>query len=236
MSSPLSPATVEKLHRCVLFHSLDDKQFANILSNTHELLLQEGETLFQQGQKLTDIYLLISGGIKLFRLTPNGDEKIIEIIRPGQTFAEAALFMGAQGYPVYSVALTDSLLVGVNAATYRTMLDSSTTLCLDLLARISQRLHQLVNEVDHLTLHNATYRVVNYLLSERAEETAGPVRQVHLNAPKHVIASRLSIKPETFSRTLKKLVTEGLIEVHDAHIVLLDTKRLEEMIRLDSSV
>lgn len=81
------------MQQCVLLQPLDAEQFDEIVQASHAKQLSENSILFDQGAVPTDIYLLISGSIKLQRLAPNGDEKVIEIIRPGQTFAEAILFL-----------------------------------------------------------------------------------------------------------------------------------------------
>ena len=99
------------------------------------------------------------------------------------------------------------------------------------MAKLSQRLHWMVNEVDRLTLHNATFRLVCYLLSHISEDENNR-RDVNLSVPKHVIASRLSITPETLSRSLKELSTQGLINLDGPQIDLVDVEKLRKLISL----
>jgi len=223
---------LNSMRRCVLLQPLEDDDFDTITQTSHAKQLSENSILFEQGAELTDIYLLISGGIKLQRLAPNGDEKVIEIIRPGQTFAEAVLFLGGSRYPVSALTVTPSIVVAINAETYLKLLNTSNHLCRNLLGKLSQRLHWMVNEVDRLTLHNATFRLVDYLLSHISEEQQDRTG-VTLVAPKHVIASRLSIKPETLSRTLKELSTQGLIKLEGTQIELIDVEKLRQLISLE---
>jgi len=227
----LNAVHTSMLQQCVLIQPLDEEGRARVIENSHALELPENTTLFQQGEELTDIYLLVSGGIKLQRLAPSGDEKVIEIIRPGQTFAEAVLFLGGSRYPVSAVTVSDSVVVTIHAKTYLKLLNTSNTLCLNLLGELSQRLHWMVNEVDRLTLHSATFRVVDYLLNHLSEDDSSRAG-VSLAAPKHVIASRLSIKPETLSRTLKSLSKQGLISLDGSQVELLDIKQLRDLISL----
>ena len=95
------------------------------------------------------------------------------------------------------------------------------------MADMSQRLHRLLNEIDSLTLHNATYRLVSYLLSELPQDVLTSP-EIVLTTPKHIIASRLSIKPETFSRILTRLSRDGLIVVRGNSIVMADLERLRK--------
>lgn len=221
------------MRRCVLLQALDDDRFNEVVQYSHARKLPENSILFEQGSPLTDFYLLVSGGIKLLRLVPSGNEKVIDIIQPGQTFAEAALFSGRSRYPVTSMTLSPSVVVGFQAQAYMKLLRSSNELCISMMGQLSQRLHWMVNEVDRMTLHNATFRLVDYLLGQI------PAGQQHradlrLSAPKRVIASRLSIKPETFSRILKDLENQGLIHLHGAQVELLDVERLRQLISLET--
>lgn len=222
---------LNSMRQCVLLQPLDDDDFDAVAYSARVSQLSESSILFSQGSALSHIYFLISGGIKLQRLSPMGDEKVIEIIRPGQTFAEAVLFSGGAKYPVSAVAVSPSVVVGIHAETYLKLLKKSNTLSMNLLGKLSQRLHWMVNEMDRLTLHNATFRLVAYLLSHISEES-NERTGVSLVAPKHVIASRLSIKPETLSRTLKNLSKQGLIRLDGSEIELVDVDKLRQLIAI----
>jgi CRP-like cAMP-binding protein len=232
MNKKLDGPSLMVLRKCLLLKDLDEEQFLSIAAISHQVELGEHESLFLQGEELTSIYLQISGNIKLFRLTPSGNEKIMDLIRPGQTFAEAALFMGGSRYPVNATAVSPSVIVAIDAKGYRKTMASSIKLCMNLLARMSSRLHWMVNEVDRLTLHNATFRLIDFLLNQVVSEN-GASEEIHLDVPKHVIASRLSMKPETLSRTLKQLVQKKLIAVHDSHVELLDIEEMRNLISLE---
>lgn len=97
------------------------------------------------------------------------------------------------------------------------------------MGRLSVRLHWLVNEIDRLSLHNASYRLICYLLEDVPEDSIEKI-DVKLSAAKRIIASRISITPETFSRTLKSLSKDGMIEVKDEHIVINNPAKLREML------
>lgn len=229
----LDQAILDTMAECTLLQPLNSEQFELVVQTARATRLPKSNALFRQGEPLTDIYLLISGGIKLQRLAPNGDEKVLEIIRPGQTFAEGVLFSGGAKYPVTSIAISDSVVVGIQSKNYLSLLRESNELCIALLGKISQRLHGMVNEVDRLTLHSANYRLVSYLLSHIPDDN-NDAAGFSLVAPKHVVASRLSIKPETLSRTLKGLSEQGLIQFKASKIELLDVEKLRQLIKLEA--
>jgi CRP-like cAMP-binding protein len=187
---------------------------------------QPGEFVFQQGEKARRFFLVRSGQIKLYRLSPAGQEKVVDIMGPGRSFAEAVMFMQGGAYPVYAEALGDAEVISVDNEAFRETLRHSFDTCSRLMAAMSAHLHELVSEVEGLCLHNATFRVVSYLLQDTQTEDA-----VHLDLPKHVLAGRLSIKPETLSRILANLREEGLIEVRGQEIVLLDRGALRSRLQ-----
>jgi CRP-like cAMP-binding protein len=99
---------------------------------------------------------------------------------------------------------------------------------------MSRRLHWYIAEIDRLTLHGATFRVVCYLLDQVPSTHLGSSK-IRLATPKHAIASRLSITPETLSRSFSKLSRDGLIEVHDDAITLSDVGKLRQFAQGESN-
>jgi len=212
----------------MLFEGLSEEDFARLCAGAREIRLGDGDLLFAHGDAVREFFYLSAGRLKLTRLSAGGNEKVIDIISPGQTFAEAAMFLGDVGYPVNAQAVGACEVLGFSAPDYRDCLRDSPEGCFSLVGRMSQRLHFQLNEIDRMTLHSATYRLVAYLLDQAP---SGEQRsELRLGMPKHVIASRLSIKPETLSRILGRLAQRGMIEVHDSQIVLLDTEAMRHHI------
>jgi len=137
--------------------------------------------------------------------------------------------MENQAYPVCAEAIMNSKLYCFKMKTFRNLLEDSTGTCMRLMADMSRRLRLRVNEINNLTLHNATYRLVIYLL-EQIPEGAVEMTDIHLGTPKSIIASRLSIQPETFSRILSKLSQRGLLKVQVNDITLLDVNGLRSLL------
>jgi CRP/FNR family transcriptional regulator, dissimilatory nitrate respiration regulator len=216
-----------ELRRNYLFSGLDEGQIAKVKQSMRVLQLEEGERLFDHGIHAERFFMVRSGQMKLFRLSLDGVEKVIEIIQAGQTFAEAVMFMERQNYPVSAEALAASEVYSFDSRNFMQVLRESTDTCLRLMADMSMRLHMRLNEIDHLTLQNATYRMINYL-SQQIPDGSTTKITIELNAPKSIIASRLSIQPETFSRILSNLQKEGVINVHGKQVEIHDARKLRE--------
>ncbi|MCG6936105.1 MAG: Crp/Fnr family transcriptional regulator [Proteobacteria bacterium] len=223
------PLTREALRQIYLFAALNDAQLDIMLASSHPIQLKQKQILFEAGQPAESFYLLQTGQVKLYSLSADGDEKVIEIIRPGETFAEAIAFMEQHAYPVSAEAIMDSSLCSFDLLGFRRLLEDSPATSMRLMADMSRRLRMRINEINNLTLHNATYRLVVYLL-EQIPEGAMELAEIHLGTPKSIIASRLSIKPETFSRILSKLTQRGLISVEGNNISLQDVNGLRALL------
>jgi len=205
--SRLTSLQIERVYRHCLLHKLDD-----------------GQTLFNQGDRVSSFYMVLHGKVKLFRTSPDGLEKIIEIIKDGEVFAEALMFTEQTDYPVSAAALIHSEVIGIDAKNFRNMLWDSPDTCFLLLGAMSMRLRGLVNEIDTLTLHSGTWRVASYLINEMPDKT----KTFELDTAKNVIAARLSIKPETFSRIIKNLKNEGVLSIEGNMVSIHDLEALKE--------
>lgn len=222
---------MDELRTGLLLSGLTSEQLERVARRASRVRLGQGRILFSQGDAADRFYLVLKGQIQLFRLSPEGAEKVIEIVAPGQTFAEALMFMNAPRYPVCAAALVPVELIGIDACDFSRMLRESVDTCFLLLGGLSQRLRGLIAEIDNLTLHTATSRVARYLLMKLPAEH----RALELDVRKGVLASRLSIKPETFSRVEKSLGDQDIIEVHGSHVTILDQQALEEIAELGDS-
>lgn len=220
------------LRDAYLFAELSDEQLDALCDGMQELHLTTGEGLFRHGQPAERFFYVQQGLIKLFRLSPDGGEKIIELIRPGETFAEAVMFMGTQGrYPVSAAAVADTHLFAFSQKTFLNLLRGSPDTCFGLMASMSRRLHMLVNQIDSLTLQNATFRLVAYLL-EQIPPGVKTSPGVQLTTPKNAIASRLAIQPETLSRILARLRDGGFIDVQGPHVTIRDIDALRRLVHM----
>lgn len=201
-----------------------------IAAAARPMLAERGECLFARGAACRGFHLLLAGQVKLFMSSDRGDEKIIEILGPGQSFGEAMMFLGSD-YIVSAVALTPARLLMVPREAVDRELDRDPALMRAFLASLSLRLHRLLTDIEDYSLNTGRQRVIGFLLQHAAqggEPAAG--EQVRLPFSKALLASRLNVTHEHFSRILHQLVEEGLIDVHGNTIQLRDPVRLRATI------
>ncbi len=210
-----------------LFSALTEAQREQVLAHAHVRAFAASEHLFSQGDAATSFFLLRQGSIKLYRLSPEGHEKIMRFIRPSQTFAESVMFMDDPRYPVHGEGVEAGVLVAFECAAFLDILQESFATSRAVMAQMTQRIRAHWDEIEALTLENSRYRVVHYLLGLVPDGQRGRVN-ITLPARKMLIATHVAVTPETLSRTLRALSDEGLIEVADEQVTILDTEKLRK--------
>ncbi len=218
------------LANLALFHELGTEELERLAAGTTELRVQKGRVLFRRGEPCVGFHVIVYGQVKLGFVSPQGTEKVIEILGPGQSFGEAVMFLD-RPYPVNAECLADSLLLHISKAVIDAELARDMRLARRMLAGLSRRLVSLVHDVEAYSLRSGMQRVIGYLLRDidQHEDLTPPIRIV-LDTSKGVIASRLNLTPEHFSRILGELSSEKLITVKGAEITILDPDRLREFL------
>jgi CRP/FNR family transcriptional regulator, dissimilatory nitrate respiration regulator len=210
-----------------LFSDLQPDEIDRLAQGCRLSRLDRGEMVFRQGDPCEGFHVIVVGQVKLFVLSPTGQEKVIELVGHGGSFAEALMFLG-KPCMVNAQALADTLLMTVQRRAVLDELERDSRFALRMLAGLSRRLHGLVHDVQAYALQNGVQRVIGYLLRDREAEdcVSGDVITVSLPVSKATLASRLSLTPEYFSRVLRELEEARLIEVDKRDIRILDVGRL----------
>lgn len=208
-----------------LFAGLDPRQFEQVMVASRIDDYEAGQVLFERGQNAQHFFIVLDGQINLFLYSRAGEEKIVEILRPGNSFAEAVMFMEGSAYPVSSVAVVKSQVARLPNREYIAILRESPDTCLRMLSHLSRRLHLRIREIESLTLESATHRLVRLIEARLPPDDDAPA-EINLLESRQELASRLSIKPETLSRILRQLVDVGAIDVNGRVLRVNDRKRL----------
>ncbi len=210
-----------------LFNDLTPLELAHVAGGCTMRRMERGEMVFRVGERCEEFHVVVTGQVKLFVLAASGQEKVVELISPGQSFGEAIMFTD-RPYILSAQSLGDTLLLTVSKRAVLEEIARDHRFALRMLAGLSRRLHGLIHDVEAYALHSGLQRVIGYLLRDQVIEDneAGESRTISLPVSKATIASRLSLTPEYFSRVLHELAAEGLIEVDRREIRIVDAPRL----------
>ena len=218
----LSAQEIARLQALPLFTGLSAESLTDLLGDCAVRMHGKRKTLFLQGDPSTHFFVVLSGWVKLFRLRPDGAEVVVEIFGPGESFAEGAMHM-PEGYPVSAEMVEEGRLLAVPTAAFGQRVRQDPNLAISMLASMAVRLKELVNRIEKKETQTAAQRVADFLLKfggpaqmdagtdagTDAEPDAGRV-VVLLPYDKQLIANRLGMKPETFSRALSTLRDQGV--------------------------
>lgn len=222
------PDITRYLQRNPLFADLDEVSLRRIAASCELRQVERRSDVFLQGTLCQEFYIVAHGQIKLYALSPGGQEKIVEIVSDGHSFAEALMFL-ERPYAVSAQALQPSLVVRIPRHAMLAELARDNRVALRMLAGMSRRLHGLISDVKAYALDSGEQRVIGYLL-RGADDAAvsGAAVTVALGTSKASIASRLSITPEYFSRVLHRLEALGLVEIDGRNVRIADLQRLRD--------
>jgi len=212
-----------------LFSDLDAPELERLARGCQLRRFSRGEDIFRVGEPCEEFHVTVTGQVKLYAVSPSGQEKVIELVGPGGSFAEALMFTG-KNYIINAQALTDSLLLSVKRDAVVAEILGDPRFAMRMLAGLSRRLHGMVRDVQDYALHNGMQRVIGYLLRCQLAEDCASTGAVTVSLPvgKAVIASRLSLTPEYFSRVLHELEAAKLIEVNKREIRIPDPLKLSQ--------
>ncbi|MEW6677836.1 MAG: Crp/Fnr family transcriptional regulator [Pseudomonadota bacterium] len=224
MLTEIRPPLSEVLSRQALFKGLGPEELALLARGSRELRLQRGEILFQKGDECAGMHLLVMGQIKLALPSPQGTEKVVHMIKAGGTFGEAVAFLD-KPYPVNAQATQDSYLVLVDKHILLSAMEASPMLSRKMLASLSIRLHDLLEDMETCSLRTSSQRVICFL-NQMAPADKPNQYELILPSSKQTVASQLNLAPETFSRVLGHLTGAGLIQVNGRSIRVLDLARM----------
>jgi len=214
----------ELLEEFPIFSGLDKSYLENLADIALIKKIKKKDILFREGEKATGFYLLVSGRIKLSKISPSGKEQILHFVNEGNSFAEAAIYMDRK-YPAMAEALNESVLIFIPVDAFASVLKDNSELAVNLIAHISHYLHLLTRKVEELSLMDATSRLARYLARKMDSQTG----LVRLSEGKGQTATSLGMAVETFSRTLGRFKEEGIVkEASPGVIQVLDKEGLEK--------
>lgn len=207
-----------------MFFGDADEEICELISEiSHIQSVGKREMLFFEGDEGHHLFFMSSGSIKLFKSNEEGKEAIIRFIEPGDLFAEIILYLKNR-YPVNAMAIKPSKLLAIDAAKLFKFIKVHPDMAMKLIGKLASKSQYLVKMVENLTLEDIKGRFLNYL--EHLSESAGS-ETITLPVPKGELSMLLGVSPETFSRLLKKLVKDGIIDV--------DGKKIRILVPLDES-
>ncbi len=190
--------------------------------------LVKGEILFHEDDPAESMFGVLEGRLKLVKYSPRGKEMLLHLVRPGESFAEAALF-GTGTYPASAVAVEHCRVWALARRRLTELIRSEPELGLAMLASVSVWTRKLAANLELLTQRRVEERLAVYLLGRGAVAEIFDGDLIELAEPKHLIAAQCGTAPEVLSRTLRRLEEDGILDSDQKGVRVLDVGRLRAL-------
>jgi len=222
--------SIDLLRRCPLFAGLKEEDLKKIRTIASPRQIGKKEVLFSDGEEAKGFYVILSGKIKLYKISSEGKEQILHVVSAPDAFAEAALFLEGS-YPAFAEALIDSQLLFFPKRDFIQLIERNPQLSINMIVSLSHFLRRFASLIEELSLKEVSSRIAKYLidLSLKSAKEGKIPKEVELDLSKTQLASKLGTISETLSRTLAKMKTKGIIDVEKNKISILNREALEEL-------
>ena len=222
--------SIELLRRCPLFAGLKEDDLKRIRAIASLRQIEKKEVLFSDGEEAKGFYVILSGKVKLFKVSPEGKEQILHIVSAPDAFAEAALFLEGT-YPAFAEAMTDSQFLYFPKRDFIQLIEKNPQLSINIIVTLSHFLKRFASLIEELSLKEVSSRIAKYVvdLSIKSSKEGKNPKEVELDLSKTQLALKLGTISETLSRTLAKMKAKKIIDVKKNKIIILNREALEEL-------
>ena len=222
--------STDLLRRCPLFSGLGAEDLQKIKAIAVPRQFRKGRVIFSDGEEAKGFYVILTGKVKLYKISPMGKEQILHVVSAPDAFAEAALFLEG-AYPAFAETLVDSQLLFFPKRNFIELIAKNPQLSINMIVSLSQYLKRFASLVEELSLKEVSSRMAKYLidLSLKFSKAGKGSMEIELDLSKTQLASKLGTISETLSRTLAKMKAKKIIDVKKNKIVILNRELLEKI-------
>ncbi|MGA1841006.1 MAG: Crp/Fnr family transcriptional regulator [bacterium] len=218
---------IAHLSKIPLFKGLPTTQMEKLTSIAIKKGVSKGKVIFWEGSESNGFYIVISGKVKIYKLSSEGKEQILHFFGPGEPFGEVPAFTGDR-FPAYAEAIKETQVLFFPKDAFVALIKNDPSLALNMLAILSRRLQRFTNVIENLSLKEVPGRLAAYLLY--ISESKNGSDEFSLDISKGQLASLLGTIPETLSRILTRMVKQGLINSDSKRFIkIVERKGLEEL-------
>ena len=215
----------ELLRSIPYFSGLDEATLRALARVAVRRRYDAGQMIFVEGEPCAGLFIVESGRVKIFKLSPGGREQILHIFGAGEGFNDVAVLDGGPN-PANVMALEPTSVLVIDRPSMVDLLERYPALSRAVIENLASRARHLVSLVEDLSLRTVLGRLVKLLLEQAAEEV--DLEGVPRGLTHAQMAARLGTVREVITRSLHKLEDEGIIKIERHRIIILDREALED--------
>ncbi|PMP70187.1 MAG: hypothetical protein C0176_08080 [Mesoaciditoga sp.] len=213
------------------FSNFNSEMIGKLLSLSRILEFKKGEILFSEDNVGKNIYMVLSGKIKIFKLSATGKEFVIKILRPGELFAESLLFKKEKFYPATAESMENSKVLAIDVNRFEVLLMNDNLMAVEVIKNLTSRLFYLSQRFENLIIGNSAIKMAFFFLdlaySKGIKE--GKNIKINLDMNRETIGNMINLSRENVERTLKYFKDQNLISLGRKHLTILDIDKLKEI-------
>ncbi|AEE15197.1 transcriptional regulator, Crp/Fnr family [Thermodesulfobium narugense DSM 14796] len=209
---------------CVFFKNLSDEDIAKILNISHKIVLDHNEILFTEGSLALNLFIVLSGKMKVFKISPSGKEQILHIMTPGDIVAEAPMFAGLD-YPANAQCIEKCTLLAIDREGFKNLIINNPNLTMNILSAVSFRLRNFTSLIEALSLKEVSGRLASYLLYQKEIQKSS---KIELPLTRTELSKYFGTMPETLSRVFTKFQNLNIISTNNKTVTILDEEGLKK--------
>jgi len=213
-----------------LFSELSVVELRKITAISRLINYKEGEYVFHKGDSFPGIYIVLKGLIKIFKISPQGKEYILHLLRKPNLFGDVPLFTGGD-CPASVQIMEDSMLLFVPKNEFLELLKENPNLSFKIMTGFAKRLKSITVKAEDLTLKEVVNRLADYIVkgieSSHSKNLPEPFFKIPLSNP--TLAAYLGTIPETISRAFRKLKESDAIRLHGRTVFVKDPEKLKKL-------
>jgi CRP/FNR family transcriptional regulator len=217
-------AKLVALQRCPYFIGLVDSILVNLAEGVHLARFERGEAVFWQDEPCAGLHIIQRGSVKLFKLSPQGRELIVNIFHEGATFNEVSVFDGKMN-PINVVALEESDLWIIEPQVIRSAIATHHEMCQAVVLNLAGNLRMMMGILEELSFYQVTQRLARLISQMTPAQLAGDAAE---RVTQDQMAARLGTVREVVARSLRELERSGAIHLGQRRIYILDKEILQE--------
>jgi CRP-like cAMP-binding protein len=219
---------LEFLQSTPYFSGLSSDELDSIRQLIFEKNADRGEMVVFEGEPAEVLYFVASGAVKVFKMSAEGKEQILNIMRPGNAINEVSIFDGDPN-PTSAQTMGPAVLYGIRKLDLETILQDYPQVAQNTVRVLASRVRHLVSLVEDLSFKHVIGRVAKILIEQAGDgKTPGP------RLTQQEIAAMAGTAREVVGRSLKSLEEFGAIRLDGHRIVITDEKALREMTEVSS--
>ena len=218
------PDKLRALRDCPYFTGVEEGILTELAEGLRLIRYERGEVVFWQGEPCPGLQIIENGMVKLFKVSPQGRELIVNIFKEKATFAEVPVFDGGLT-PVNVAALEESDIWQVDAVVIRRLMQKHPELNRQVMLNLAKNLRMMVGIIEEVSFYQVTHRLARFLIQMTPEQLAG-TDSARLTQDQ--LAARLGTVREVVARALRDLERSGAIRVERRQIQVLDERVLKQ--------